>query len=179
MTALYAGSKTYENLKRAFAMEAEARARYTIFASKAKKDGYEQISELFTRTASNELEHSKIWFKELYGDTCTAENLAFAAETENHEWSSVYVTFAKEAEAEGFRDLADKFRRVAFIEMHHEEIYRKLLRNLREDSVFVKDEEKVWECRNCGYVTIGKEAPESCPTCEHPRSYFEIQSSNF
>ena len=168
----YAGTQTEKNLLAAFAGESEARNKYTFFASKARKEGYEQIAALFLKTAENEKEHAKLWFKELEGIGDTAENLQSAAEGENYEWTDMYEDFAKTAEAEGFTELAHRFRLVAAIEKHHEERYRALLHNVEMAEVFAKSEVKVWECRNCGHIVIGTSAPEVCPTCNHPRSYF-------
>ena len=170
----YSGTKTEQNLLAAFAGESQARNKYTYFASKAKKDGYEQISALFLKTADNEKEHAKLWFKELEGIGSTAENLKAAADGENYEWTDMYEGFAKTAEEEGFVELAKKFRLVAAIEKHHEERYRALLRNVETAAVFAKSEVKVWECRNCGHIVIGEKAPEICPTCAHPQAYFEV-----
>lgn len=175
----YAGTQTEKNLMAAFSGESEARNKYTYFASKAKKEGYEQISALFLKTADNEKEHAKLWFKELNGIGDTEENLADAAAGENYEWTDMYAGFAETAEKEGFPELAHKFRLVAAIEKHHEERYRALLKNVKLAEVFAKSEEKVWECRNCGHIIIGKEAPEECPTCAHPQSYFEIHAENY
>ena len=170
----YAGTQTEKNLMAAFAGESEARNKYTYFASKAKKEGYEQISALFLKTAENEKEHAKLWFKELEGIGSTAENLAAAADGENYERTDMYEGFAVTAEAEGFPELAAKFRGVAAIEKHHEERYRALLKNVEMQEVFRKSEVKVWECRNCGHIVVGEKAPEICPTCAHPQAYFEI-----
>ena len=175
----YAGTKTEQNLRAAFSGESEARNKYTYFASKAKKEGFEQIAALFLKTAENEKEHAKLWFKELDGIGDTAENLRNAADGENYEWTDMYETFAKEAEEEGFRELAHKFRLVAAIEKHHEERYRALLKNVEMAEVFEKSEVKVWECRNCGHIIVGTKAPDVCPTCNHPRSYFEIHAENY
>ena len=175
----YEGTKTEQNLKDAFAGESQARNKYTYFASKAKKEGFEQISALFLKTAENEKEHAKLWFKELEGIGSTAENLGAAADGENYEWTDMYETFAKEAEEEGFTELAAKFRGVAAIERHHEERYRALLRNVEAQEVFAKSEVKVWECRNCGHIVVGTSAPEICPVCAHPQSYFEINAENY
>ncbi len=175
----YEGTKTEKNLEAAFAGESQARNKYTYFASKAKKEGFEQISALFLKTAENEKEHAKLWFKELEGIGSTAENLGAAADGENYEWTDMYETFAKEAEEEGFTDLAAKFRGVAAIERHHEERYRALLRNVEAQEVFAKSEVKVWECRNCGHIVVGTNAPEICPVCAHPQSYFEINAENY
>jgi len=179
MANKYAGTKTEANLQAAFAGESQARNQYTYFASKAKKEGYEQIAALFLRTADNEKEHAKLWLKELKGTNDTAENLLRAAQGENYEWTDMYAGFAKTAEEEGFPELAQKFRLVAEIERHHEERYRALLENLQNAAVFAKAEETVWECRNCGHIHIGKEAPEVCPTCDHPQSYFEVNQKNY
>ena len=175
----YEGTKTEKNLEAAFAGESQARNKYTYFASKAKKEGFEQISALFLKTAENEKEHAKLWFKELEGIGSTAENLGAAADGENYEWTDMYETFAKEAEEEGFTDLAAKFRGVAAIERHHEERYRALLRNVEAQEVFAKSEVKVWECRNCGHIVVGTNAPDICPVCAHPQSYFEINAENY
>ena len=175
----YAGTQTEKNLLAAFAGESEARNKYTFFASKARKEGYEQIAALFLKTAENEKEHAKLWFKELEGIGDTAENLQAAAEGENYEWTDMYEDFAKTAEAEGFTELAHRFRLVAAIEKHHEERYRALLHNVEMAEVFAKSEVKVWECRNCGHIVIGTSAPEVCPTCNHPRSYFDVREENY
>ena len=174
----YAGTQTEKNLLAAFAGESQARNKYTYFASKAKKDGYEQIAELFLKTADNEKEHAKLWFKELDGIGSTAENLAAAADGENYEWTDMYEEFAKTAEAEGFAELAAKFRGVAAIEKAHEERYRALLNNIETKKVFEKSEVKIWECRNCGHLVIGEKAPEVCPVCNHPQAYFEVRKSD-
>ncbi|MCQ2115670.1 MAG: rubrerythrin family protein [Bacteroidales bacterium] len=173
------GTKTEANLKAAFAGESQARNMYTYFASKAKKDGFEQIAALFLKTAENEKEHAKMWYKELYGIGTTSENLLKAAEGENYEWTDMYETFAKEAEEEGFTALAAKFRGVAAVEKHHEERYRALLKNVETAAVFEKSEVKVWECRNCGHICVGTKAPEVCPVCAHPQAYFEVCEENF
>lgn len=175
----YEGTKTEKNLEAAFAGESQARNKYTYFASVAKKEGYEQISSLFLKTAENEKEHAKMWFKELNGIGDTAENLCAAAAGENYEWTDMYDGFAKTAEEEGFHDLAVKFRLVAAIEKSHEERYRALLKNVETAEVFAKSEVKVWECRNCGHIVVGKKAPEICPTCAHPQSYFEVHAENY
>ena len=175
----YAGTQTEKNLQAAFAGESEARNKYTYFASKAKKEGYEQISALFLKTADNEKEHAKMWFKELGGLGDTAENLLSAAEGENYEWTDMYDGFAKTAEEEGFTELAAKFRMVAEIERHHEERYRALLNNVETAKVFEKSEVKVWECRNCGHIMVGTKAPELCPVCAHPKAYFEVHAENY
>ena len=179
MANKYAGTKTEQNLRAAFSGESEARNKYTYFASKAKKDGFEQIAAIFQKTADNEKEHAKLWFKELNGIGTTAENLAAAADGENYEWIDMYEGFAKTAEEEGFAELAAKFRLVAQIEKHHEERYRALLKNVEMQEVFKKSEVKVWECRNCGHIVVGEQAPEICPTCAHPQSFFELQSTNY
>ncbi len=173
------GSKTEKNLMAAFAGESQARNKYTYFASVAKKEGYEQIAAIFEATANNEKEHAKMWFKELGELGTTAQNLLAAAEGENYEWTDMYDTFAKEAEEEGFKALAAKFRMVAAIEKTHEERYRKLLNNVEMQQVFVKAEETIWECRNCGHLVMGKKAPEVCPVCVHPKSYFEVRKENY
>ena len=175
----YKGSKTEANLLAAFAGESQARNKYTYFASKAKKEGFEQIAAIFQHTADNEKEHAKMWFKELNGIGSTAENLKAAADGENYEWTDMYEDFAKTAEEEGFPELADKFRKVGAIEKHHEERYRALLHNVETKAVFEKSEVKVWECRNCGHIVVGTEAPEICPVCAHPQSYFEITAENY
>ena len=179
MANKYAGTQTEKNLEAAFAGESQARNKYTYFASKAKKEGYEQIAEIFLKTADNEKEHAKLWFKELEGIGTTAENLVEAANGENYEWTDMYEGFAKTAEEEGFPVLAAKFRLVAAIEKRHEERYRALLHNIEAQEVFAKSEVKVWECRNCGHIVVGTEAPEVCPTCAHPQSYFELHCDNF
>ena len=179
MTNKYSGTQTEKNLAAAFAGESQARNKYTYFASRAKKDGFEQIASIFQQTADNEKEHAKMWFKELSGIGTTAENLAAAAEGENYEWTDMYEDFAKTAEEEGFNKLAQKFRLVAAIEKRHEERYRALLRNVEAQEVFKKSEVKVWECRNCGHIVVGTEAPEICPTCSHPKAYFEVHVDNF
>ncbi len=175
----YAGTQTEKNLHAAFAGESEARNKYTYFASKAKKEGFEQIAALFLQTADNEKEHAKLWFKELNGIGSTAENLAAAAAGENYEWTDMYEGFAKTADAEGFHELAERFRGVAAIEKHHEERYRALLHNVEAQEVFAKSEVKVWECRNCGHIVVGTKAPEVCPVCNHPQAYFEINKQNY
>lgn len=175
----YDGTKTQKNLEAAFAGESEARNKYTYFASVAKKEGYEQIAALFLKTAENEKEHAKLWFKELDGIGNTAQNLAAAASGENYEWTDMYVGFAKTAEEEGFPELAARFRLVADIEKQHEERYRALLHNVETAEVFKKSEVKVWECRNCGHIAVGTAAPQICPTCKHPQSYFEIHAENY
>ena len=175
------GSKTEENLKRAFAGESEARNKYTYFASKAKKDGYEQIASIFEETANNEKEHAKMWFKLLNGGEVpsTKENLSSAADGENYEWTDMYEEFARTAEEEGFKDIAAKFRAVGEIERHHEERYRKLLKNIEDEVVFSKNGDKIWICRNCGHVVIGSSAPKVCPVCNHPQSFFELKAENY
>ena len=175
------GTKTEQNLMTAFAGESQARNKYTYYASKAKKDGYEQIAAIFEETAGNEKEHAKMWFKLLCGGEIpdTVTNLNDAANGENHEWTSMYDEFAKVAEEEGFSDIANKFKLVGAIEKEHEERYRKLLGNIKEDRVFNKEESVVWVCRNCGHVHVGKTAPKVCPTCNHPQSYFEVKSLNY
>ena len=175
----YAGTQTEKNLEAAFAGESQARNKYTYFASVAKKEGYEQISALFLKTADNEKEHAKMWFKELQGIGTTPENLEAAAEGENFEWTDMYEGFAKTAEEEGFKALAAKFRMVAAIEKTHEERYRALLNNVEMNEVFQKSEVKVWECRNCGHIVVGTKAPQICPVCAHPQSFFEIREENY
>ena len=175
------GSKTEQNLMAAFAGESQARNKYTYYASKAKKDGYEQIAALFEETANNEKEHAKMWFKELHGGEVptTTENLKDAADGENYEWTDMYEGFAKTAEEEGFKALAAKFRAVGEIERHHEERFRKLLKNIEDEVVFSKDGERIWICRNCGHIVVGKNAPKVCPVCAHPQSFFEIKAENY
>ena len=175
------GTKTERNLQEAFAGESQARNKYTFFASKARKEGYEQIAALFEETAQNEKEHAKLWFKYLEGGAIkdTVSNLKAAAEGENFEWTDMYDSFAKTAEEEGFPELAQKFRLVGEIERHHEERYRALLRNVETSKVFEKSEVKVWECRNCGHIVVGTKAPDVCPTCNHPQSYFEVHAENY
>ena len=175
------GSKTEQNLMTAFAGESQARNKYTYFASKARKDGYEQIASIFEETANNEKEHAKMWFKELNGGSIpdTASNLLSAAEGENYEWTDMYQEFAKTAREEGFDHLAYLFEGVAQIEKEHEERYRKLLENVEGGLVFSRDGDKIWKCRNCGHIVIGKEAPKVCPICAHPQSYFEIKAENY
>ena len=179
MANKYAGTQTEKNLEAAFAGESQARNKYTYFASKAKKEGFEQIAALFLKTAENEKEHAKLWFKELEGIGSTAENLVEAAQGENYEWTDMYAGFAETAEKEGFHELAEKFRLVAAIEKHHEERYRALLKNVETAQVFEKSEVKVWECRNCGHLVVGTKAPQLCPTCAHPQSFFEIHAENY
>ena len=178
-TTKYAGTQTEKNLQAAFAGESQARNKYTYFASVAKKQGYEQIAALFLKTADNEKEHAKLWFKELAGIGSTAENLAAAAEGENYEWTDMYASFAKTAEAEGFPELAARFRMVGEVERHHEERYRALLHNVETAAVFARSEVKIWECRNCGHIVVGTAAPEVCPVCNHPQSYFELCAENY
>lgn len=173
------GSKTEQNLMTAFAGESQARNKYTYFASVAKKEGYEQIAEIFLKTADNEKEHAKMWFKALGELGTTAENLAAAAAGENYEWTDMYESFAKTAEEEGFKELAFKFRAVGKIEKAHEERYRALLSNVEMQKVFDKGEMTMWECRNCGHLVMGKKAPEVCPVCNHPQSYFEVRKENY
>ena len=179
MSTKYSGTQTEKNLEAAFAGESQARNKYTYFASKAKKEGFEQIAALFLKTADNEKEHAKMWFKELAGIGSTAENLAAAAAGENYEWTDMYEGFAKTAEEEGFPELAAKFRGVAAIEKAHEERYRALLSNVEAQEVFRKSEVKVWECRNCGHIVVGTEAPDECPVCAHPKAYFELRAENY
>ena len=179
MANKYAGTQTEKNLQEAFAGESQARNKYTYFASVAKKEGYEQMSALFLKTADTEKEHAKMWFKELAGIGDTKANLAAAAEGENYEWTDMYEGFAKTAEEEGFPELAAKFRAVGEIEKHHEERYRALLSNIETAQVFEKSEVKVWECRNCGHIVVGTKAPEVCPVCNHPQSYFEVHAENY
>ena len=179
MASKYSGTKTEKNLWEAFAGESQARNKYTYFASVAKKAGYEQIAALFLKTAENEKEHAKLWFKALGELGDTADNLLAAAEGENFEWTDMYDRMAKEAEEEGFHDLAEQFRGVAAIERHHEERYRALLHNVEVMEVFKKADIKMWECRNCGHVVIGKEAPNVCPVCNHPQAFFEICAENY
>ncbi|MCQ2203532.1 MAG: rubrerythrin family protein [Bacteroidales bacterium] len=180
MANKYSGTQTEKNLEAAFAGESQARNKYTYFASRAKKDGYEQIASIFQATADNEKEHAKMWYKELHnGVGNTAENLKDAADGENYEWTDMYEGFAKTAEKEGFPELAKKFRLVAAIEKRHEERYRALLKNIETAKVFEKSEVKVWECRNCGHIVVGTKAPEECPVCAHPQSYFEVSAENY
>ncbi len=175
----YAGTQTEKNLEAAFAGESQARNKYTYFASKAKKEGFEQIAAIFLQTAENEKEHAKLWFKELEGIGSTAENLGAAADGENYEWTDMYEGFAVTAEKEGFPELAARFRGVAAIEKRHEERYRALLRNVEAQEVFKKSSVKVWECRNCGHIVVGVAAPAVCPVCAHPQAYFEITAENY
>ena len=179
MANKYAGTQTEKNLMEAFAGESQARNKYTYFASVAKKEGYEQISSLFLKTADNEMAHAKMWFKELEGIGDTPANLAAAAEGENYEWTDMYEGFAKTAEEEGFPALAAKFRMVGAIEKAHEERYRALLHNVEDQEVFAKSEVKVWECRNCGHIVVGTQAPEICPVCAHPKAFFEVRVENY
>ena len=179
MANKYAGTKTEKNLWEAFAGESQARNKYTYFASTAKKEGFEQISAIFLKTAENEKEHAKMWFKELGELGATTDNLLHAAEGENYEWTDMYERFARDAEAEGFVELAAKFRGVAAIEKAHEERYRALLKNIETAQVFEKSSVKVWECRNCGHLVVGTQAPEVCPVCNHPQSYFEVREENY
>ncbi len=178
-TNKYAGTKTEQNLKDAFAGESQARNKYTYFASVAKKAGYEQIAALFLKTAENEMEHAKLWFKALGGIGTTEENLAAAAEGENYEWTDMYERMAKEADEEGFHDLAEQFRGVGAIEKAHEERYKKLLQNVKAMEVFKKAGITMWECRNCGHLVTGTTAPDICPVCKHPQSYFELRTENY
>ena len=175
----YAGTQTEKNLEAAFAGESQARNKYTYFASVAKKEGYEQMAALFLKTADNEKEHAKMWFKELKGIGNTVANLNAAADGENYEWTDMYEGFAKTAEEEGFKELAEKFRMVGAIEKHHEERYRALLENIETKQVFEKSEVKVWECRNCGHIVDGTKAPDECPVCAHPQSFFEVRAENY
>lgn len=174
------GSRTEKNLMEAFAGESMARNKYSYYASKAKKDGYEQIASLFEETANNEKEHAKMWFKLLHdGIGTTAENLLDAAQGENYEWTDMYAKFAKEAKEEGFDDIAYLFEGVAAIEKEHEERYRKLLANVEDGIVFSKDGDRIWKCRNCGHIHVGPKAPEVCPVCNHPQAYFEVKAENY
>ena len=175
------GSKTEQNLMAAFAGESQARNKYTYFASKAKKEGYEQIAAIFEETANNEKEHAKMWFKELHGGEVpdTASNLLAAAEGENYEWTDMYAEFAEVAREEGFTRIANLFEGVAKIEKEHEERYRKLLANVEDGLVFSRDGDMIWQCRNCGHIVVGKKAPKMCPVCAHPQSYFEIKKENY
>jgi len=179
MTNKYQGTQTEKNLQTAFAGESQARNKYTYFAGVAKKEGFEQIAAIFTKTAENEKEHAKMWFKELGELGNTSANLQHAAEGENYEWTDMYDNFAKTAEKEGFTELASKFRGVAAIEKAHEERYRALLKNVETKQVFAKSSVKVWECRNCGHIVVGTEAPIVCPVCAHPQSYFEVREENY
>ncbi|MBQ2360671.1 MAG: rubrerythrin family protein [Prevotella sp.] len=175
------GTKTEKNLQEAFAGESQARNKYSYWASKAKKDGYQQIAAIFEETAANEKEHAKMWFKLLEGGSIksTTENLKAAADGENFEWTDMYERMANEAEEEGFKEIADKFRAVAAIEKAHEERYRKLLSNIEEGLVFSREGDRIWQCRNCGHIVIGQNAPEICPVCDHPQSYFELKAENY
>ncbi len=175
------GTKTEKNLQEAFAGESQARNKYSYWASKAKKDGFQQIAAIFEETAANEKEHAKMWFKLLEGGSIksTTENLKAAADGENFEWTDMYERMAKEAEEEGFNEIADKFRAVAAIEKAHEERYRKLLSNIEEGLVFSREGDRIWQCRNCGHIVIGQNAPEICPVCDHPQSYFELKAENY
>lgn len=176
------GSKTEKNLQEAFAGESQARNKYSYFASKARKEGYVQIAELFEETAKNEMEHAKIWFKLLQENgeiQDTMANLEAAADGENHEWTDMYVGFAQTAREEGFTKIAKLFEMVAAIEKHHEERYRKLLANVKDGVVFSRDEEMIWQCSNCGHIVVGKKAPEICPVCAHPKAYFQIAAQNY
>ena len=179
MSNKYAGTQTEKNLEAAFAGESMARNKYTYFASKAKKEGFEQIAAIFEETANNEKEHAKLWFKELEGIGDTAQNLGAAADGENYEWTDMYEGFAKTAQEEGFPALAARFRMVAAIEKQHEERYRALLKNVETAKVFEKSEVKVWECRNCGHIVVGTKAPQICPVCQHPQAYFEVHKENW
>ena len=179
MSNKYAGTQTEKNLEAAFAGESQARNKYTYFASRAKKDGFEQIAAIFEETANNEKEHAKLWFKELEGIGDTAQNLAAAADGENYEWTDMYEGFAKTAQEEGFPELAARFRMVAAIEKQHEERYRALRKNVETAKVFEKSEVKVWECRNCGHIVVGTKAPQVCPVCAHPQSFFEVHKENW
>ena len=181
MSNPYAGTQTEKNLEAAFAGESQARNKYTYFASKAKKEGFEQIAALFLKTADNEKEHAKMWFKLLEGGEIkdTVSNLKAAAEGENFEWNDMYDRMAREAEEEGFADIAALMRGVAAIEKHHEERYRKLLKNIEDGVVFSREGDCIWQCRNCGHIVVGKKAPEVCPVCNHPQSYFEIKAENY
>ena len=175
------GSRTEQNLMAAFAGESQARNKYTYFASKAKKDGYVQIAAIFEETAANEKEHAKIWYKYLHGGAvpATVENLADAAAGENAEWTDMYARMAREAREEGFDEIAERFEQVAAIEKHHEERYRKLLKNINDKKVFSKDGDAIWQCSNCGHIVVGKEAPEICPVCAHPQAYFQVLAENY
>lgn len=173
------GSKTEKNLETAFAGESQARNKYTYFASVARKEGYEQIAALFEETAANEKEHAKMWFKHLGGIGNTAANLKAAADGENYEWTDMYAGFAKTAREEGFEAIAKQFEGVAAIEKHHEERYRKLLKNVEDKVVFSKSGDAIWQCRNCGHIVVGKEAPKVCPVCAHPQSYFQVEAQNY
>ena len=175
------GTKTERNLQEAFAGESQARNKYSYWASKAKKDGYQQIAAIFEETAANEKEHATMWFKLLEGGAIksTVENLKAAADGENFEWTDMYERMAREAEEEGFTEIAEKFRGVAKIEKAHEERYRKLLKNIEDEIVFSRDGDRIWQCRNCGHIVVGPKAPEECPVCNHPQSYFELKAENY
>lgn len=175
----YSGTQTELNLQQAFCLESKARNKYTYFASRARKDGYEQMAAIFQNTADNEKEHAKLWYRELYGDEDTSLNLLDAARGENHEWTCLYNVFAQTAKDEGFFDLAAKFLQIAEIEKRHEKRYRALLKNLETDSVFSKCSVQIWECRNCGHIVVGTQAPELCPTCNHPQAFFELLNDNY
>ena len=175
----YAGTQTEKNLQAAFAGESQATNKYTYFASVAKKEGYEQIAEIFRKTSANEQYHAKMWFRELEGIGTTAENLAAAADGENFEWTDMYDRMAKEADEEGFAEIAAAMRGVGAIEKHHEERYRKLLKNIEDGVVFSRDGDCIWQCRNCGHIVVGKQAPELCPVCKHPKAYFELKAENY
>lgn len=179
MANKYSGTQTEKNLRDAFSGESQARNKYTYFAAKARKDGFEQIADIFLKTAANEQEHAKMWFCELDGLNTTAENLVSAAEGEHYEWTDMYDRFAETADNEGFPELAAKFRMVAAIEKSHEERYRTLLHNVEMQEVFAKCEVKVWECRNCGHIVVGEKAPELCPVCAYPQAYFEVRAENY
>ena len=179
MANKYAGTQTEKNLEAAFAGESQARNKYTYFASKAKKEGFEQISELFTETANQEKEHAKLWFKLIHGISSTLDNLKDAAQGENDEWTDMYPRMAKEAREEGFNEIADLFEGVAAIEKVHEEKYKKLFENIEQKIVFSRDGDCIWQCRNCGHIHVGKEAPEVCPVCNHPQAYFELKKENY
>lgn len=178
-TNKYSGTKTEQNLRTAFSGESEARNKYTFFASTAKKEGYEQIAALFQKTADNEKEHAKMWFKELQGIGSTADNLLSAAEGENYEWTDMYATFAKEAREEGFDHIADLFEMVGAIEKEHEARYLKLLDNVENGLVFSRDGDCIWQCSNCGHIVVGRQAPDICPVCAHPQAYFELKADNY
>lgn len=179
MANKYTGTKTEKNLQEAFSGESQARNKYTYFASVAKKEGYEQIAALFLKTADNEKEHAKMWFKELLGIGDTTANLGAAADGENYEWTDMYAGFAKEAREEGFDEIADLFLMVAAIEKEHEERYRTLLLNVKNEMVFSKDGDAIWQCSNCGHIVIGQKAPDVCPVCKHPQAYFQMKAENY
>lgn len=179
MANKYTGTKTEKNLQEAFSGESQARNKYTYFASVAKKEGYEQIAALFLKTADNEKEHAKMWFKELMGIGDTKANLGAAADGENYEWTDMYAGFAKEAREEGFDEIADLFLMVAAIEKEHEERYRTLLLNVKNEMVFSKDGDAIWQCSNCGHIVIGQKAPDVCPVCKHPQAYFQMKAENY